>query len=339
MTAFDRSAFHHRVAVLPWDLGEFTAFVRGDDGTVEHYEVFEGVVMSGPEPLGGHFDSDPVVTVGGDGRLHLLGRSGVRLVDWSWPDAGRVQLLGPPTEETLPGFCVTDPEIVHAGGLQLFALGVEGCIRQWTLGTRGWNAPRRLTPDVATSRPTAISRAPGALDVFAVDVDGALRHWWWAENRWNTEARGGQSLSGRPTVASYDPRRLDLFAVRTDGVPLHWGWDGGRWFDAEERLDMQLTASRRIAARDVQLVAFGPELLLLVAGTKNDGTVRWVLEPPAPGRPAAWRGPTATVTSPSHPPPGRPGNTQRYWCAPPTAASAARTSPSTPRAAWASRCR
>ncbi|MEU1436308.1 hypothetical protein ABZ438_19750 [Streptomyces sp. NPDC005786] len=301
MTDFDRSAFHHRVAVLPWDLGEFTAFVRGDDGTVEHYEVFEGVVMAGPEPLGGHFDSDPVVTVGDDGRLHLLGRSGVRIVDWSWPDAGRVQLLGPPTEETLPGFCVTDPEIVHAGGLQLFALGAEGCIRQWTLGVRGWSSPRRLTPDVATSRPAAISRAPGALDVFAVDGDGALRHWWWVENRWNTEARGGQSLSGRPTVASYDPRRLDLFAVRTDGVPLHWGWDGVRWFDAEERLDMELTASRRIAARDVRLVTFGPELLLLVAGTKNNGTVRWVLEPAAPGRPAAWRGPTETVTSPFPP--------------------------------------
>ncbi|MFD5555058.1 hypothetical protein ACFWIA_14630 [Streptomyces sp. NPDC127068] len=288
--------------MLPSDIGVFDVFVRGDGGNVEHYwHTADG--LYGPELLGGRFDSDPVARDFPEGRLHLLGRSGQRIVDWSWDGPAHAGPLGPPAEDVLPGFCLTDPEVLVAGDVYVFALGVEGEIRRW-LHRPGawWTAPRRLTSDLAASRPVAICRTAGVIDVFAAASGGGLRQWSKEEGTsWTSTPRGGGHLVGRPTVDSSAPRRLDVFAVGSDGVPLHWGWNGARWFDAEKRLEMPPPGAPQPVVSEVHLVAFGGERLVLIAREADGSVVRWTLEPPTPGTPAAWAGPS-TLESGALPP-------------------------------------
>lgn len=282
---FDRSAVRHSLAVVPWEPGQFDVFVRCDDGQIEHYWMGEEVML-GPERLGGQFDGDPVAEWtrddDGDGlRLHLLGRSGVRLVDWSWPVSGRPGWLGVPTVETLPGYCLSDPVAVNSGRLDVFAVGIEDTLRHWFRDARGWSGPESMGTDPAFSAPAAVSRAPGILDVFAVGVGGALWHWFDGGGGWQAESRGGHDLVGRPTAASYTELRLDVFAVRSGGVPVHWGWNGARWFDAEERLQMTFGLSSSVTASvDIQLVTYGMNRLTLVGRTTDNQLAEWTFQTP-----------------------------------------------------------
>jgi hypothetical protein len=110
-----KSTFRHRVSVAPWDEWNFHAFVRSDDGTVEHYWPGDAT-MFGPEELGGHFDTDPVAAwrfSATGSELHLIGRSGSQLVDWMWGRAPRPGgWLGQPTVLTLPGLAVAEPGVI-----------------------------------------------------------------------------------------------------------------------------------------------------------------------------------------------------------------------------------
>ena len=281
---FDRSGLRHRLSVAPFAPGDFSVFVLTDDGTVEHYWAGEGV-MFGPEQLGGHFDSDPVAAWERDDNglhLHLIGRAGIQIVDWHWDLPARTGFLGAPAVETLPGFCVTDPEVVNSGQLQVFAVGVEGTLRHWSHSPEGWAAPGSLGTDIAQFQPAAISRGQGLIDVFAVSNDNnGLRHWSNADGPWTSNSRGGEQLIGRPTVASYETNRLDLFAVRSDGIPLHWGWNGTRWFDAEPRLTMTFgLASSIVATSEVHLVSFGVQRLILLACSTDKQLAEWTFQPP-----------------------------------------------------------
>lgn len=148
---FDRSALRHSLSVAPWAPGEYDVFVRTDDGTIEHYWAGDGA-MPGPELLGGHFDSDPVAMWewnDSGGHLHLVGRSGIRIVDWHWDISVRGGQLGAPVVETLPGYCLTDPEVISSGQLEVFAVGVEGTLRHGSHNPQGWTTPGSLGRDVA----------------------------------------------------------------------------------------------------------------------------------------------------------------------------------------------
>jgi hypothetical protein len=280
---FDRSAIRHSLVVAHWDASQYHVFVRTDDGDIEHYWCTGEGVMFGPERLGGHFDNDPqTVWVRDDAglRLHLLGRSGIQIVDWSWP-SDPPGWLGVPAVVVLPGFCLTDPRAVVNGGLHVFAVGVEGLLRHWQPDEQGWFAPETVSDDLVWSAPVAISRAPGTIDVFAVAGGGVLRHWWNAPDGWHTESRGGSDLIGPPTVTSYAADRLDVFCVRNGGIPVHWGWNGLRWFDAEERLDMTDTPATTVAARpEVELVTSGANRLFLFARSTDGKLVEWTFQTP-----------------------------------------------------------
>ncbi|WP_117208587.1 hypothetical protein [Allorhizocola rhizosphaerae] len=291
---FDPTGLRHSLAVEVFDSGRVGVFVRTDSGQIEHYWSFEET-MFGPERLGGSFDTDPKVAfsnVGGATRLHLIGLSKGEIVDWSWTGSSAIGWLGPPTVERLPGLSLNEPQPVHTDKLEIFATGVEGYLRHWTLEADGWSGPRTVGKSQISSSPAAIQRAPGILDVFAVDNSGKLLHWSRVNGTWKREDRGGQNLVGTPTVVSSGPKRLDVFVVRSDGVPLHWGWNGIRWFDAEQRLGM--TAVKP----DLHLISYGPERLTLFARTGNGEIVDWTFQAPdrwagpnrsgATGRFAAW---------------------------------------------------
>ncbi|SCF20182.1 hypothetical protein GA0074695_4292 [Micromonospora viridifaciens] len=285
---FDPTAVRHSLAVAMYEPTRYDVFVRTDGGQVEHYWAGEGV-MFGPERLGGDFDTDPKVIKSRDGdaeRLHLIGLSGFEIVDWSWPSPSTPGWLGPPTIEKLPGFSVSEPQPVWTDRLEIFATGIEGYLRHWTLEADGWSGPRTVDHFLIFSSPAAIQRAPGVLDVFAIG-DG-LRHWTRTNGVWKSEVRRGEGLIGPLTVASYSPQRLDVFAVRTGGVPVHWGWNGTRWFDAEERLDMTFPNGSSIVATDVQLVSYGLNRLTLFTRTVNGPLVEWTFQTPD-----YWSGPNA----------------------------------------------
>ena len=297
----DRSTFRHRLAVLEWDESHFDVFVRTDDGTVEHYWRGE-TQMFGPENLGGHFDSDPVVTdLSG---LHLIGRSGSQLVDWTWSER-QPGWLGAPTVLTLPGLAVAEPEVIVTGGaLHVFVPSLDGPMRHWSFTSLddGWSDPDVLTADLAAhdTRPCALTRTDGSIDLFSVaQVDRGLLHWFNDANGWHCERRtnseDGRKLSGRPAAVAPTEHRMDVFAVRSDGVPVHWGWDGRSWFDDEVRLgsagalpDDEITLVSSSAAQ-VTFVA-------RVAGTDGGAprVVTWDLDPRPP---AVWRGPDEVEAS------------------------------------------
>ena len=297
---FNRSALRHRLSVAPFEPGLNDVFVRADDGTVEHYwsaGLGEGV-MFGPERLGGHFDTDPVAVREFDGtssRLHLIGRSGITIVDWRWEDTGP-GLLGAPVVVSLPGFCVTEPEVLRSGGqLHVFAVAHNRTLRHWSHGPQGWTSLGSIGTEVAASKPVAVSRAPGVIDVFALSADNhRLAHWSNPDGVWHFETRAGSDLVGRPTVASYERDRLDVFAVRSDGVPAHWGWNGSRWFDNELRLKMTFgLSSVVVATRDIHLIEFGVDRLTLFARTKDNQLAEWTLQPPN-----RWSGPNVIGGAP-----------------------------------------
>ncbi len=275
---FDRSAVRHQLAVAAWDSGQYDVFVRTDDGDIEHYWSAGEGVMFGPERLGGRFDSDPVVQSAFDGvetRLHLLGRVGIRIVDWSWPSQPP-GWLGAPSVQTLPGYCLRELSAISTGLLNVYSFGIEGALRQWGYSSDGWHGPHVLGDLSGGSTPAAVRRHEGLLDVFG--VNGGLIHFGWddTEGLWRSEFRGGENITGPVTAASYERDRLDVFALRSDGVPVHWGWNGARWFDAEARLDMGgLTATG-----DLQLVEFGLNRLTLFARTSNGRLTEWTFESP-----------------------------------------------------------
>jgi hypothetical protein len=300
---FDRSARRHRPSVAQFDLGRFDVFQRGDDGTIEHFwSLGEGEgVMFGPEPLGGHFDTDPIA-IRGATSLHLIGRSGVTIVDWRWDAVGAPGRLGIPQVETLPGLCATEPTVVGLGGaVHVFAVGLEGRVRHWEHGPDGWAFLGSLTGDTAATPVTAVSRSPGILDVFSLSTENhRLAHWSNAEGAWTFETRATDvGVVGRPTVASYEALRLDVFAVRGERPtdlprPTHWGWNGTRWFDDEQPLDMTLGNTLLSTLRDIQIVEFGVDRITLFARTMSGDPeepivgdlVEWTLQPPD-----RWSGP------------------------------------------------
>jgi hypothetical protein len=298
----DKSTFRHHVSVAPWDEWNFHAFVRSDDGTVEHYWPGDEGTMFGPEDLGGHFDSDPLAVwrfTQTSQELHLIGRSGLQLVDWFWHHPGTLPLplLGQPAVLTLPGFAVADPEVVTSGGeIHVFAASLDGPMRHWSSASveAGWSDPEVMTGDVADhlTRPCAVIRAAGSFDVFSIDNDNSgLRHWFNDADGWHSEHRSGtpvgQNLVGRPAAASYAERRLDVFALRSDGEPIHWGWDGRSRFGPEERL-----GSPGVLEGDLHLLTVEEEQLTFVARASDASgqpqLVTWDLDPRPP---ASWRGP------------------------------------------------
>ncbi len=304
----DKSTFRHRVSVAPWDEWNFHAFVRSDDRTVEHYWPGDEGVMFGPEDLGGEFDTDPVAVwhfSEAGMELHLIGRSGSQLVDWMWlhPQQAPLPLLGQPTVVSLPGLAAADPEVIGtAGRVDVFAPGLEGPMRHWSLAQtgQGWRGPEVLTTDPAeiTVRPRAVHGA-GGFHVFSIDTDNAgLRHWFDDENGWRSERLtsgvAGQGLRGQPVAVAATDSRLDVFATRNDGVPIHWGWDGVSWrFQDEVRLgspgvllDDEL-ALISVAEKQMTFVA-------RVAGSTGPHLVTWELDPRPPG---TWRGPRDVAAS------------------------------------------
>lgn len=271
----DKSTLRHRVSVAMWDEWRLHAFVRGDDGNVEHFWPSDGDLMFGPEDLGGKFDTDPIATFG-PGGLHLVGRVGSRLVDWVWPAAGEPALLGAPQELVLPGLAVADPDVLVSGGaLQVFAPSLDGPMRRWFLTSldEGWQGPDVLTEDIAdpSERPCAVRRPDGLIDVFSVDTDNnGLRRWFQSGGGWASEhlsrSVDGQRLQGRPTALWSGERRLDVFAVRNDGVPIHWGFDGQTWFTDEVRV-----GSPGAKPGELTLISPKERRLTLVASTNGAG--------------------------------------------------------------------
>ncbi|MGI8902000.1 MAG: hypothetical protein ACR2HA_13945 [Nocardioides sp.] len=279
----DKSTFRHRLAVSVWDELTVDAFVRSDDGNVEHYwSIDSDSTIFGPEDLGGSFDTDPIA-VGN----HLIGRSGNRLVDWAWNAVGEPTMLGAPRVTSLPGLCATKPEVIAtAGRIDVFAPSLDGPMRNWFLlsADEGWQGPEVLTDDIADifTQPCAVSRAEGTFDVFAIDGDHGLRHWFNDADGWHCERRtrgpNGENLDGRPTAVWSTDQRLDVFAVRSDGVPIHWGFDGRIWFPDEVRLgDPGL-----LVPGDLTLISVRPKQLSLVARESSlggTGLVGWNLDP------------------------------------------------------------
>ncbi|MEV7099722.1 hypothetical protein AB0M80_43590 [Amycolatopsis sp. NPDC051045] len=283
----DKSTLRHRLALSWRDEVRFEAFVRSDDGNVEHYWASEDGSV-GPEDLGGSFDTDPVA-VGN----HLIGRSGNQLVDWVWDSHTEPQLLGTPRVVVLPGLCATQPEVIATQGrLDVFAPSLDGPMRHWFLlsADEGWQGPEVLTEDVADifTQPCAVSRAAGTFDVFTIDNQNhGLRHWFNDAKGWHCERRtrgaAGENLTGRPTALWSTDKRADVFALRSDGVPIHWGFDGRTWFADEIRLrDTALQVPTELT-----LVSVRPKQLTLLArgAGPNTGqnTAAWNLDPSPPG--------------------------------------------------------
>jgi hypothetical protein len=293
----DKSTFRHRLAVAQLSESQQHIFVRSDDGAIEHYWTADEQAF-GPEQLGGHFDADPVVAPGGG--LHLIGRSGARFLDWRWPGSGD-GWLGAPTEVTLPGLSVADPEVIGlSDGLHVFAPSLDGPMRHWLLPSDAteWADPEVLTGDLADHQETAcaLSRGPGSIDLFAIAAaDGGLLHYFLDQNGWHCERRShtefGRKLSGRPTAIAPTAKRMDVFAVHA-GVSVHWGFDGRQWFDEENRLD-----SANIAD-DLTLVSAFARNVTLVARTRaadgSMGASLWDLDPEQ----GEWRGPQDVTSSP-----------------------------------------
>ncbi|MBA2465479.1 MAG: hypothetical protein H0V42_10975, partial [Nocardioidaceae bacterium] len=299
----DKSTFRHHLSVAGWDEWHFHAFVRSDDGNIEHYWPSDDQVsMFGPEDLGGRFDSDPIAVWRATSttlELHLIGRSGMELIDWSWPHAqvwGRTLLLGAPTVQKLPAFAVADPEVMVSGRtIHLFAPSLDGPMRHWFSESveGGWSGQEVLSEHPASHdvRPCAVLRAPGTLDLFSVDGEtSGLRRWFLDADGWRSEdlspTPAGRKLAGRPTAVSFAPDRLDVFAVREDGVPVHWGWDGTTWFGPEQRL-----GGEGVLPGDLQLLSTDEKQLTLVArhadAAGQPQLLSWTLDP---GQ-GEWRGP------------------------------------------------
>jgi hypothetical protein len=297
----DTSTFRHRVALAPHDVRDFHVFIRSDDGNVEHFWPGEDQ-MFGPEHLGGHFDTDPVAVWHSSG-LHLIGRSGSRLVDWVWGSAREGKWLGQPTELTLPGFAVADPEVIAVDGkVHVFAPSLDGPMRHWSLSSpeSGWEFPEVMTGEAAdhSTRACAVSRMAGRFDVFALDNQrNGLRHWFNDDDGWHSERRtrspAGENLVGRPAALAMTENRLDVFAVRNDGVPVHWGWDGRTWFADEVRL-----GAPGVVPGDLTLINPSGTHLSFWARARGPGgdinLVSWSLDPEH----GEWRGPHEESLSP-----------------------------------------
>lgn len=302
----DKTTLRHLISV-PGGFFEndLDAFVRSDDGNVEHYwtngDVDDDRIF-GPEDLGGRFDSDPIAvrrSEAGVEELHLIGRSGMELVDWSWRPQGGNRLLGEPTLRKLPAFSLADPEVIVAGStIHVFAPSLDGPMRHWVLESMddGWSGQEVLSehPVDHDARPCATVREPGIIDVFAFASAGdGLLHWSREADGWHVEKRPGGRLQGRPTAASFAPGRLDVFAVDFDGVPVHWGWAGTSKFGPETKL-----GPVKLHGDDLSLMTMGDKQLTLVARLLTpDGfssVVAWDLVPDI----GEWQGPRDLAPSP-----------------------------------------
>lgn len=240
----DQAALRNRLAVIATGNESWDVFVRGYDAAIEHYWIRDGFAF-GPEQLGGHFDTDPLV-IGGGEHLQLIGRSGFEIVNWRWNSAQLGTWVGTPdVVTTLPGYCVGDPTLAFFDGLKVFATTAEGWVKIWAWQSENWELLLNLRSSIPRAPfvpPAVISFRPGILDMFSVSADGKLLH---ATNngdvgngQWTVKSRGGERLRGQPAVVSMEEGEVDVFVLDADGRPVHWAFNGNRWFDAEkDRID------------------------------------------------------------------------------------------------------
>src|SRR5258707_172649 len=175
----DQAALLHKPAIIG-EFGDCDLFIRAYDGSVEHFWMVDDGAVLGPEQLGGHFDSDPVV-IEGPGAVHLIGRSGTELVSWGWTDATLRTWLGTPDMvTTLPGFCLGDPDLAFFDTFVACAVTVEGWIKvyRWVPEDLGWFLDHFLGPGHTPFTVPNITAYRGTfLDILAIGQDGDLVRW------------------------------------------------------------------------------------------------------------------------------------------------------------------
>jgi hypothetical protein len=226
---------------------EIDVIVLGDDSTLKHIRLLDGVPTTSTWQSDGKWFSDsPLLFSRNRSRLEVIAPTPYGKVLYQETRTGL--LLREYWESR--GGTITGPLTAVAptpNRLDIFGLGEEGRVLHKTLATGSWFPSKDTWHDLGGSfslPPLVLSRIPGRFDLLCVkEHDGALYHKWWDGKTWHPSesdgenpendvqgwARRGYRFSAPPTAVATAPNRIDLFMLDHVGNIQHGIIQNNNW--------------------------------------------------------------------------------------------------------------